>query len=191
MGLVAGERVHRVHRLALPFATVGCTLAAKTIESWRQSLRFQNWPCQGWLGRSILTALWLVLGSVAWMLPTIFRNMPGGVYLSRGAQYSTPILDTFHLLIYLLQLGQLPDPWEAKQPRRHLGLLQVSGHQVGQRHVHLRLLLEDLEVGWADCNRFTFCSSCSNHMGSEYVSREKKIDYGKFFDFCAEKCVYN
>ena len=29
------------------------------------------------------------------------------------------------------------------------------------------------------------------HMGSEYVSREKKIDYGKFFDFCAEKCVYN
>ena len=42
MGLMAGERVHCVHRLALPFATVGCTLAAKTIRYWRGSLRFQN-----------------------------------------------------------------------------------------------------------------------------------------------------
>ena len=29
------------------------------------------------------------------------------------------------------------------------------------------------------------------HMGREHASREKKINYGKFFDFCAEKCVYN
>ena len=27
-------------------------------------------------------------------------------------------------------------------------------------------------------------------MGPEHASREK-ITYGKFFDFCAEKCVYN
>ena len=25
----------------------------------------------------------------------------------------------------------------------------------------------------------------------ENMYQEKKIDYGKFFDFCAEKCVYN
>ena len=29
----------------------------------------------------------------------------------------------------------------------------------------------------------------NNHMGSEYVSREKKITYGKFFDFRAQKCT--
>ena len=77
----------------------------------------------------------------------IQKHARWGLCLSRGAQYSTPMLDTFHLLICLLQLGHLPNPREAKQPRWHVGLLQVSGNQVGQRHVHLRLLLEDLEVG--------------------------------------------
>ena len=27
------------------------------------------------------------------------------------------------------------------------------------------------------------------HMGREHASREKKNTYGKFFDFCAEKCI--
>ena len=28
------------------------------------------------------------------------------------------------------------------------------------------------------------------HIGREHASREKKIDYGKFFDFCADKYIY-
>ena len=27
--------------------------------------------------------------------------------------------------------------------------------------------------------------------GMRICIKRKKIDYGKFFDFCAEKCVYN
>ena len=27
--------------------------------------------------------------------------------------------------------------------------------------------------------------------GTRTCIKRKKIDYGKFFDFCAEKCVYN
>ena len=28
-------------------------------------------------------------------------------------------------------------------------------------------------------------------LGTRTCIKRKKIDYGKFFDFCAEKCVYN
>ena len=31
----------------------------------------------------------------------------------------------------------------------------------------------------------------SNAHGIRICIKRKKIDYGKFFDFCAEKCVYN
>ena len=34
-------------------------------------------------------------------------------------------------------------------------------------------------------------NSVSSHMGPKHASREKKITYGKFFDFWSEKCVYN
>ena len=30
-----------------------------------------------------------------------------------------------------------------------------------------------------------------NSHGTRTCIKRKKIDYGKFFDFCAEKCVYN
>ena len=34
-------------------------------------------------------------------------------------------------------------------------------------------------------------TKCSFSHGMRICIKRKKIDYGKFFDFCAEKCVYN
>ena len=48
--------------------------------------------------------------------------------------------------IGILQVGELCCPGEAGQPRWHLGPQQVPRDPLRQRHVHLWLLLEDLEV---------------------------------------------
>ena len=46
-------------------------------------------------------------------------------------------------------MGELCRPREARQPRGHLGPQQVPRDPLRQRHVHLRILLEALEVGQA------------------------------------------
>ena len=45
-----------------------------------------------------------------------------------------------------LQVGELCCPGEAGQPRGHVGPQQVPRDPLRQRHVHLWVLLEDLEV---------------------------------------------
>ena len=43
-------------------------------------------------------------------------------------------------------MGELCRTREARQPRGHLGPQPVPRDPLRQRHVHLRILLEDLEV---------------------------------------------
>ena len=48
-----------------------------------------------------------------------------------------------------------------------------------------------VQIAWALFRLSVFTVRCSSTHGIRICIKRKKIDYGKFFDFCAEKCVYN
>ena len=63
-------------------------------------------------------------------------------------------------------------------------------------HFLVRSELSDLKLGDSKTCRFvrsvvSGCDLCNRSHGTRTCIKRKKIDYGKFFDFCAEKCVYN
>ena len=78
----------------------------------------------------------------------IYRNHVPRLFLGSVFSYD-------FLWLGALQVGELCRTREAGQPRGHLGPQPVPRDPLRQRHVHLRVLLEDLEVTKGGIGLFT------------------------------------